>query len=273
MRVKSKMSMANKAIKYFIALISLVIVFAFSARAKAAEGYWQYSNPATGYQAIIIDNADYIAYVFEEKLLEEMKPITAYTNVVYITDEGNYRGTEKYSEDLCESIAHSLFGAYENVVVYDCDNEYDYIYSQGAIQKTITSSRAYSITDNIYRLSAKEEYYKAAVKAFKQINSLFEGKLIAEPMKYVCIAIISILIAFLINFSIVSKKSKLKRVANAELIEGAISWVETNPPEVVFVTESKTYSPQSSGGGGGGHGGHGGGGHGGGGHSGGGHSH
>lgn len=280
MRVKSIISKISRNI---MLLLSAALVFACCyfapMKVSAKDGVAVYINNVTGYSAVILDNANYIDDLKEDELLQIMIPITEYSNVVYLTDEGNYSYTESYSEDLSRRTAYALFDNNRtdkvNVIVYECDNEYDYIFSNGKVHSSpITSAKAYSITDNIYKYSADGNYYKAAEKAFTQIYNLLEGKAIAEPMKYICNAIMAITIALLINFLIINSKSKLKRASSAELISGAISWVETTPPMVEFISESKTYSPQSSGGGGG-HGGHGGGGHGGGGHGGGGggHSH
>lgn len=230
-----------------------------------------YINDATGYAALIMDGADYLTDSEEEDLIEKMEALTEYTNAIYVTDENNTSATESYSERLAVNKAELMFGSYESTIVYVVDNEYDYICSLGKAQKTISSSKAYSITDNVYTYSMKEKYYDGAVEAFDECLRLFKGKAIAEPMKYICNGFIGLFIGFIVCYAIVNKKSQLKRAGYDEMIQGAISFVNFSGDQVRFVNTTRTYSPRSSGGSGG-HGGHGGGHHGGG-HSGGGHSH
>lgn len=268
----------NRTIR-FAGILAGAVVAAFALPVIGAEAAVSdtasksYTNPETDYSAFIFDGADYLTAAEEVNLLEDMKGITAYTNAIYVTDENNVHYTMSYSENLAEQYAHSLFGEYDNVIVYVCDNENDYIYSQGKVQKTITSSKAYSITDNIYTYSMDEKYYKAAHEAFRECERLLQGKAIAEPMKYICNAFIALFLGFIICYLYVSKKSSLKYANYDDIVEGAICYAECSGTSVNFVNTTRTYSPRSSSSGGHHGGGHHGGGHHGGGHSGGGHSH
>lgn len=256
-----------------IAACFLLVSLAFPVGAAAAGNYnGLYLNRDTNYVAYVLDGADYLTYEEENQLIEDMIPLTEYTNVVYVTDDNNIHYSESYSESFATNCAETLFDN-ESAIVYLCDNEYDYIIVQGDIKKFISNGQCRSITDNVYSYSADEEYYKAARKAFSQALDLIEGRKIAEPMKYICNAFIGLFVAFLICYSIISGKSKLKRATNSEMLEGAINWIELGQPDVQFVNTTRTYSPQSSSSGGSRGGGHHGGGHHGGGHHGGGHSH
>ena len=134
-----------------------------------------------------------------------------------------------------------------------------YIFSDGANYKIITTSKANTITDNIYTLASDEKYYYCADKAFEQIGTLLGGGKIMEPMKHASNVVIALTIAAFINFFIAIANSSLKAASNKEILAkckidfkiGEITGTKTGTHRV--------YSPQSSGGSSGGGGGGGGG--------------
>lgn len=246
-----------------------VSITAQAASKKDKDNTEKYTNPDTGYDAYVIDDYNYLSSSERKKLLENMKPITEFCNVVYLTDENNVNGTESYSQRLSYSTLETLFPNDESAVIYLVDDWYDYVASQGAARKIITSSKAYTITDNVYSFSAKEKFYEGATEAFAEIEILMKDGTIPEPLKYVGNAFFALFIAMLINYSIVNRKSKLKPAEMTEIVSGSSRQLKPGEFRAVHSHTSRTYSPRSSSSGGG----HGGGGHGGGGHSGGGHSH
>lgn len=260
--------------KFFITFIiafSLLTLTVFAKNDDDEDNY--YKNRDTGYEAYVIDNADYLTTIEEEKLLKQLKELTEFTNVVFLTDENNTSYSESYSDRLCAKTMEALFDD-DTAVIYLIDNEYDYIASQGDARKTISSGKCRTIADNVYKYSADEDFYKAANVAFTQIEDLFQGKKFAEPMKYICNAFIALFAALLINYLIVNSKSQLKKAKIMEIIEGTTNTVKYTDSTINHTGSTRRYAPRSSSSGGGGHyggGHHGGGFHGG--HSGGGHSH
>lgn len=252
-----------------LAAVTLIISFCpmESVHAETLVGDNYYNNTYTGYAAVIIDGADYLSESEENELLDKMKELTDYTNVIYLTDENNTYALESYSEGIAEAAAYSLFDRDESVVVYVVDNEYDYIYAQGSAMRTITSSKAYNITDNVYMYSAREDYCNGAVEAFSECLTLFNGRKISNNMRFICNGFVALFISSLVCYIIISRKSRLKYTGGSELIKGAICYAEISNAEPFYTHTQKTYSPKSSSGGG--HGGHSGGHS----HSGGGHSH
>ena len=224
-----------------------------------------YENAETGYESVIFDEADLLSASEEADLLEEMKPITEHGNVAFVSinDNPGY-STERYAEDFCED----YFGyASATVFIIDMDTRYIWVYSQGDIYDTITDDYAQTITDNVYTYASDEEYYRCASVAFEQINTLLEGKWIAQPMKYICNAFLAVAVALLINYFVVMLVSRSRKATRSQLINGIYSKVDVNNARANFTHKTKRYSPQSSGSsGGGGRSGGGGGGGGGGGH-------
>lgn len=268
--------------------LSLVVILIFATTgisafakksSKSEDDYDQYyKNKETGYEAVVDDQADLLSERAEKELMETLKEITQYGNAIYLTMEGYKSGSDTTSK--VEDYYLSNFGAYESGAVYcaHCNKNrpdgygeyegYDYLYTEGEMFDIIGKSKCRSITDNVY-----DEYYEDGAKiAFEQVLVLCQGGKIAEPMKVICSIFFSLMLALLINYSIVSSKSKLKRISTAEMVSGAVHHVNILHTNNEFINQTRTYSPRSSSSGGGG-GYHGGGGHGGGGHHGGGGGH
>ena len=258
---KKKYSLLRLVGLILIGLLVSAIIYPSDSKA----GGIFYQNPDTGYRAAVHDNADLLTFEEEQALLEKMKPITAYANVVYLTDNNNISCTESYSEDLCKKTLREMFG-YESAVIYLVDNEYDYIKAQGDAERRINDTKAYNITDDVYMYSAKEKYYSGAVKAFSEIKTLLAGRILLSPVQFICNAFLALFIAFIINYALMKNAVKMKKTSLAEVIDGSFANVTVGVPDEVFTNQTKVYSPRSrsSGGGHGGGGDHGGGGHGGG---------
>ena len=254
--------------KRLIALVVLVLLvftmIATSIHALAAE-------PSTSdYHVWIADDADLLTDSEEAALEKVMAPITAYGSVgFYSTNENTYTSTKYMAEAVLHD--HSGYGS-GTVFVIDMDERNIFIYSDGAMLKTINTAKANTITDNIYTYASKQDYYTCAATAYQQINTVLEGGRIAEPMKIASNAVLAILIGMLVCFWYVMVSSNLHKASDAEIISGATCNFNNKILEAKKTHTTKTYDPPVSSSGGGGGGGFSGGG-GGGGHSGGGGGH
>lgn len=273
----------KKIIRYPLLLLSVIAILAALVLAPAnyAHAYNPLDDPdytdvdktnsETGYRVVISDGADLFTSAEIKKLADEIAPIAHYGNVALITtDENNYGDIMRYSD----AIYDEMFGNHANgvMLIIDMDEREISIYSDGDMHKVITDAYGYDITDNIYRYATNKNYYTCASKGFEQIYTVLKGNRIARPMRYVCCALMALLLSFLINYWVVSRASKIQNTSGAEMISGASKMLRYTPPVLIKTGETKTYSPQSSGSsGGGGH--RSGGGHSGGGHSGGGGHH
>jgi uncharacterized protein len=247
-----------------------VIALGIASGNEAVYADSSFTNSATGYEAVIEDQADLFSDDEEEVLSDLLKDVTEYCSAAVVTIDSNpYYNTQRFAE----SYSDDRFWRQSAVVfVVDMDNRYLYLDSSGAAQKRITSSYADTITDNIYHYASERDYYTCAYKAFEQVYALMRGQRIAQPMKYISNALLAIVLAMLINFILVKMRAGTHKASAGELLSGIYSGFQIHDPKAVFTNQTKTYSPRSSGGGGSGGGGSSGGGGGGGGHSGGGHS-
>ena len=98
-----------------------------------------------------------------------------------------------------------------------------------------------------------------------------QGKRIAEPMRYLCSALLAIVAALFLNLFFALWSSRSHKADRRQVMTGLYAQMQIHNPRTQFIRQSRTYSPVSSGSSGGGHSGGGGGG--GGGHSGGGGGH
>lgn len=233
----------------------------------ASSGSFQ--NTDTGYQIILEDDAGLLSKDERTQLSLEMQEITAYGNAAFKSVSSNYLSASRFAENYY----HELFGQQSGILfLIDMDNREIYIFSDGAVYRTITGSYADTITDNVYRYASEGDYFLCASKAFEQINSLLAGRKIAQPMKYISNALLALILAMLANFGLIIFFTRLHKPKTQTILENINRKFTYSNLKAAFTHQTKIYDPVSSGGGHSG-GGHGGGGHGGGGHSGGGGGH
>ena len=257
----------NKCFFILLTFISALFSPLMASSVHAAEN--RYTNPETGYIVILEDDADLLTQAEESALLTEMKNITEFGNVAFKSIDSNYSSTAGYAR----TYYHDHFGSNSGTLfLIDMDNRNLYIFSDGAVYRVVTTGRAETITDNIYRMASRGEYFNCAKEAYSEIYTILNGDQIAQPMKYISNALLAILLALLVNFILINAVSKLRRTSTDRMILAASASFRFTDPDVSHINTTKTYSPveHSSGGSSGGGGGGGGGGHssgGGGGHS------
>lgn len=118
--------------------------------------------------------------------------------MAFVTTTGHSKSS---TEDFAADYFDDVFGPHSNGTIFvidRCLNEI-YLYSDGQAHKIITNSRARSITDNTYTYARDKDYYTCAYKVFTQIETLMQGKRIAEPMRYLCSALLAIVAALFLN--------------------------------------------------------------------------
>ena len=225
----------------------------------------EYYNDDTGYYMIIEDNADLLSYDEEEMLFEKMEELTEYGHVALFTVDYNpYYDTEEY----CNVLYDDYFGRESGTIfMIDMDQRYIYLLNDGYNKRIITNSYSLTITDNVYSYASDEDYFTCAYETFDQASILLNGGRISQPMKYICNALLSLIIGFTITYVIVRVVHKNKAAHQDDVLNAIFAKTNINNPRYTFVHQSRRYSPQSSSSGGGGGGGGCGGGRSGGGHS------
>lgn len=226
-----------------------------------------YENSETGYKVIIEDDADLLSYAEEQSLANSMEKLTEYGNIAFKSiDRNSYGSTSRYAERYY----HETFGKESGTIfLIDMSKRMVYIFSDGKNYKTITKSKAETITDNVYKYASNKEYFECADKAYSQMYTILEGGKIAEPMKYISNALIAVMLALFANFAIFKIATKNKAASANDQIKECVFSCKHTQPSVRQTGEHRVYSPvsDSSSSGGGSSGGGGGSSGGGGGHS------
>lgn len=229
---------------FLLIIVCFVICFSNSMTLNAESSDYYYENDDTGYCAIIEDDA----YLFSTKecydLLVTMEEITKYGNAALKTIDVNYDSTSYFAENYYYDLFRSNSGI---LFLIDMDNRTLYIYCDGNIYKTITIDYANTITDNVYRYAAEEDYFTCSNTVFEQAIQLLEGKRIAQPMKYISNTLLAINIALLINFVIVIFLSNRNVNSSVNITNGIKNRFSLTDIKSTFIKQSKVYSsPVSS---------------------------
>lgn len=240
----------RKTLRYFVTyLLAFVFCLSLSTDFFATENTNTSSgrvayNEETGYEIYMDDWAALLSPSEEDNLRKAMEPITAYGHVAFVSinDNPNYSVTD-YAEDY----GYSHFGndSY-TLVIIDMEYRKICVYSDGKINSTITTSYANTITDNVYAYASDGDYYSCAYHAFDQINTLLEGRRIAQPMKYISNALLAVVLALLINYFLVMNVSRSKKASTSQILNGIYSKAEVQNPTIELLHQTKRYSPQSS---------------------------
>ncbi len=216
---------------------------------------YKYVNESTNFSATIDDKANLLTVEERVKLFEEIKPLTEYGHTAFVSIANNYSSVESFAD----SYYHSNYGTESGTIfIIDMSNRKIYIFSDGANYRTVTSAKAYSITDNTYTYATNKDYYGCASYSFKQIYTILSGGKIAEPMRYTSNIFIAITLAFFFSFLYILSKSKISKASDRSIVNNCDITFQIGATSAIKTGQHSVYSPQSSGSSGGGGGGGGG---------------
>lgn len=196
--------MKTKVCRWAVCLLIAVCVLPLCLSVGATQsGGAQYTNPQTGYQALILDDDDLLTAQEESALVQKMIPITDYGHIIFWS-------TEEYTFDEIEQAKnkrYNLYG-YESSGIFSINMRVRKVtfQSDGAIYHMVSSSYARSITDNVSHYASSGNYYQCAAEAYDQVLTVLQGNRIAEPMKYISFVVIGMMLAFVLVVGIVFGK-------------------------------------------------------------------
>lgn len=236
-----------KAIAIILCLIGCLslslTVYAESDTDSSTPEFILWENQETGYHVLVYDDAQLLTSEEEELLAEEMRGITSYGNAAFKTISYNSYSAASYARDFY----HDTFGQSSGTLfLIDMDNRELYLFSDGAVYRTISSSYADTITDNVYRYASKEEYYTCASKAFEQIQTLLDGRRIAQPMKYISNILLALILATLINYFLARRMAGSAKASSREILNSVSTQFSFTNPQRKLTKQDKVYSPPVS---------------------------
>lgn len=240
----------HKKIKAIAAILLLISCFSFSLTVHAESDkdsstiepiIWE--NTETGYYVLLHDDAQLLSPDQEKQLAAKMRGVTAYGNAVFKTISYNSYSASSYAEDFY----YDIFGQSSGTLfLIDMDNRELYLFNSEDISYTITSSYSDTITDNVYRYASKEDYYTCASKTFEQIQTLLAGRRIAQPMKYICNALLALILAALINYFVAMRTANSAKASSREILNSISSQFALSNPQRKLTKQEKAVRANSS---------------------------
>ena len=226
-----------------IVLITSITCYSFAVEEKDA-------NTNKRYTVIIEDDADLLTNIEEQELKKQMEILSEFGNVLFKTTNTAINST---SLRYIQNYYYAKWGNESGVGFYiDMKNRQVCACATGNLDKIITSAKCDTIMDNVYTYAKRGNYYKCALETYTQMNKLLNGEKIAESMKYICNAIISIMLSCFISYGFFVIISKNKKASKEELINECTMSLKHSPIEAYNTGSHKVYSPRDSGSSGGG---------------------
>ena len=236
-----------RKLRIFIPVLLMLLLLSGSVLADADI----YTNPDTGYRALIEDDADLLSEQEENEVLETMIGMTEYGDCGLKTISDNPKSSAKA---FAEAFYYEKFQNQTGVVfLIDMENRELYLaVSDGEVHDVITDAKALTVVDNVYTMASRGDYAGTAEKVFSQCRSLMRGGRIAQPMKYICNALLALIIGLVICFEVANKSATPGATTDTELITAAAVTFAAGAAAANLVSKRKTYSSVNSGSSGGG---------------------
>ena len=242
------------------AILSLLVLILLASFLPAAQAETVRANEETGFQAVIDDPAGLLSGSETDEVLESMIPVTDYANVGFVT-----YGADGYDSATvvkkAERWGDGRFGrgsAY-TVFMIDMSTRRLGIYSSKSVYGLLSTARANTITDNVYKYASKGDYAGCAKEAFRQIARVMRGEKINAPMKYISNIFLALICAILVTYMLVTGRMRNEQETTMQTLRQAAG-IGVATAVTGHVLTKVVHHQSSSGGGHGGFGGGGGGG-------------
>lgn len=203
-------------------------------------------NVISKYQIIIEDDANILTDSEETELKTIMADLVEFGNVVFKTTStvNNSSSSLKYIQNYY----YSRFNNESGVAFYiDMNQRQLCACATGGLDDIITNGKCDTIMDNVYTYASKGNYYMCASETFTEMNRLLNGQRIAESMKYICNAIVSVMLSLFASYTLFVMISGSKKASQKELIDECEVALKHGPIDVKKTGSHRVYSPQSSG--------------------------
>lgn len=251
-RMAGKKGFWNRGI-FAITVLFAVILSGLTARAAEAGTIQAediqvenicYTNPSTGYQAIIMDEMNTLSGEDKAALLQSMEPLTKYGEAVYktTTSSGTF-GAERYLEIQYGASISADSGV---LVLLDMGSGTFKVRCGGKMGRTVNNRQAESFASSATNAFARDMQAITPPKyAFEQVYARLEQARRALPVKYACNAMLALIIAMLINFVLVDRLSQMQKTSEQELMDNVIGYSRHGEVLIEFLTRTETYHPQT----------------------------
>lgn len=226
--------------------MAILIVFIFTfipVQQVQADNIKNNNDVKNEYAIIIEDDANLLNTSEEKKLINQMQVLTKFGYVMLKTT--STKNTTS-SLDYIKNYYYSKLGNKSGVAFYiDMNKRQVCACATGGLDKIITNGKCDTIMDNVYKYAKKGDYYECSRQTFLQMNKLLNGEKIAESMKYICNAIIAIMLSLFACYGFYILIIVNKKATNNELIEECEISLEHSEISVEKTGTHSEYSPVS----------------------------
>ena len=199
----------------------------------------------TAYRVVIEDDAGLLSEAEEAEVRTEMEAVAQYCNVGFYTYSGS---SSRDVLDKAEDWGRSRFGNAEfTVFMIDMKTRRIGIYSTQQIHRIVTTAKANTITDNVYKYATRGQYADCAKEAFAEIRQTLEGYEVASPMRYATNALVAIAVAILLAYLLIYARMEKETEVS---VPGIITVMAAGAGTAVLAKKlTRTVKHSSSGGG------------------------
>ena len=231
----------KKILAFLLTLLLLVPVFA-DAETR--------TNETTGFKAVLDDSGNLLDAAEYDGVWETMMPITEHCNVGFYTYSGSDTG---YVMNKAKAWANENFTGTCTLFIIDMATRQLAVWSSSNVQKTLTQSKGYTITDNVYKYASRGDYAGCAKSAFNQMYKALNGGNVKGPMRLISNALLAILAAILLAYLFIS--ARMEQEVKVSLPDIVTTTVAGAGAVIAAKTLTRKVKHTSSSGGGGYHGG------------------
>ena len=184
----------KKILVFLMTLLLLVPVFV-SAETR--------TNETTGFKAVLDDSGNLLDAAEYDGVWESMMPITEHCNVGFYTYSGTDTG---YVMNKAKAWANENFSGNCTLFIIDMATRQLAVWSSSNVQKTLTQSKGYTITDNVYKYASRGDYAGCAKSAFNQMYKALNGGNVKGPMRLISNILLALLAAILLAYLFISAR-------------------------------------------------------------------
>ena len=195
---------------------------------QAQDGL-SWTNPETGYAALILDGEKLLDSYQEGQLLEQMKGVTQWGDALFVTARS---AAGMRPAEFARQTFGSLAGPQRNGTLFliDMGARQLRIHSDGEVYRTVTNDKADSICDNVYSYASAADYYGTAAEVFSEVTMLLKGQKIREPMKAADNILLALVLALFFCSLFLPRIEEAKAAKKARpVFKGWISNVKVEP--------------------------------------------
>jgi len=240
--------------KLLLSLLLFILAVSLAAGALAESA--SLKNEETGFEAVIDDPAGLLTKDEISAVLDAMGSITAYANAGFVTYGASGSDTSSVLKKA-ERWGESRFGRNSGYTVFMIDMRTRRlgIFSSQNIYHLLTTAKANTISDNVYRYASREDYAGCAKEAFREIVRVMEGNAVGGSMKYISNVFLALICAILITYMLITGRMRNEQATTMQTLTQAAG-IGAGTAVTGHVLKKVVHHQRSSGG----HGGFGGGG-------------